>query len=52
MALKLGDPFGRLRNNLSKGGAKVINMNVDLEASDAIYQMWTLPTKQVAFEQE
>ena len=46
-------PFVRLRNNLAKSEAKSINMNVDLEASDAVY---TLLTKrivyEIAFEQE
>ena len=38
-ALNPAIPFVRLCNNLAKGETKSINMNVDLEASDAIYPM-------------
>ena len=43
LALKPGDRIGRLCNNLSKGGAKSINKNIDQVASDSVYPLGKLP---------
>ena len=50
LALKPGDSIGRLCNNLSKGGSKSINKNIDLVASDRVYPLGKLPTIRVVCE--